>query len=220
MGSSARLSDDDTARLLRKYGIPTVEGGVVGSEEEAVRAAERLGYPVVLKIVSPAILHKTDAGGVLLGIEDEEGVRKGYREVMEKAKEYKPEARIEGVLVQKQAPRGREVIVGALRDPQFDGVVMFGLGGVFVEVLKDVSFRIAPIDEEEALSMIKEIKGYPLLMGFRGEEKADLKAIAKVISAVSEMIMRERYIEEMDINPLIVYPRGAMAVDARIIREG
>ena len=218
MGS--RLPDDEAARLLRKYGIPAVEGRVLGSEEEAARAAMRLGYPVVLKIVSPDILHKTDAGGVLLGIEDEEGVRRGYREVVEKAKAYNQEARIEGVLVQRQAPRGREVIIGALRDPQFDGVVMFGLGGVFVEVLKDVSFRIAPIDEEEALSMLREIKGYPLLTGFRGEEKADLKAIAKIISAVSEMIMRERYIQEMDINPLIAYPRGAIAVDARIIREG
>jgi acetyl-CoA synthetase (ADP-forming) len=213
-----RLSEEEAVALLRKYGVPTVEGEVAGTEEEAVGAAERLGYPVVLKIVSPDILHKTDAGGVLLGVEDEEEVRSGYREVVEKAKRYKPEARIQGVLVQKQAPRGREVIVGGLRDPQFDGVVMFGLGGVFVEVLRDVSFRIAPIGEEEALSMIEEIKGYPLLTGFRGEEKADLKAIARIISAVSEMIMRERDIREMDINPLLVYPRGALAVDVRIIK--
>ena len=215
-----RLTEEEASALLKKYGIPAVEGEAAGNEEEAVKAAEKLGYPVVLKIVSPDILHKTDAGGVLLGIEDEEGVRKGYRAVVENAEKYKPEARIEGVLIQKQAPKGREVIVGAVQDPQFEGVVMFGLGGVFVEVLKDVSFRIAPIDEEEALSMIEEIKGYPLLTGFRGEEKADIRAIARVISAVSRMIMEERSIKEMDINPLLVYPRGALAVDARIVREG
>lgn len=215
-----RLTEEEASALLRKYGIPTVDGRLAKSREEAVQAAEELGYPVVLKIVSPDILHKTDAGGVLLGIEDGEGLRKGYREVLRNAREYKPEARIQGVLVQKQAPRGREVIVGAVQDPQFEGVVMFGLGGVFVEVLKDVSFRIAPIDEKEALSMIEEIKGYPLLTGFRGEEKSDIEALAGIISAVSRMIMDERDIKEMDINPLLVYPRGALAVDVRMIREG
>jgi acyl-CoA synthetase (NDP forming) len=214
-----RLSEEEAVALLEKYGISPVRGKLAKTEDEAARRAEKLGYPVVLKIVSPDILHKTDAGGVLLGVEDEDGVRNGYRKVIENAKSYRAEARIEGVLIQKQAPKGREVIVGAMRDPQFDGVVMFGLGGVFVEVLKDVSLRIAPVDEREAAAMIAEIKGYPLLTGFRGEEKADLEAIAKTISAVSRLIQDERDIRELDINPLIVYPRGALAVDARIIRE-
>lgn len=213
------MSNAEAKALLREYGIPMPEEDMAKSREEAVSIAKKLGYPVVLKVLSPDILHKTEAGGVLLDIKDKAGVEQGYEEIMRRAKAYKADARIEGVLVQKQASRGREVIVGALRDEQFNGVVMFGLGGVFVEVLKDVSFRIAPIDEKEALRMIREIKGYPLLEGFRGNPPADTEAIARVIAAASRIIHEHREVLEMDINPLIVYPRGALAVDVRIIKE-
>lgn len=216
MGS---LSNAEAKALLKSYGIPLPEEGVAKSREEAAGIAEKLGYPVVLKVLSPDIPHKTEAGGVLLGLEDEAAVKQGYAEIMRRARAYKADARIEGVLVQKQVSRGREVIIGALRDRQFDGVVMFGLGGVFVEVLRDVSFRIAPIDEKEALGMIQEIRGYPLLEGFRGSPPVDTEAIARVIAAASRMIHEHPELLEMDINPLIAYPRGALAVDVRIIRE-
>lgn len=214
MGS---MGDAEAKALLKKYGIPLPREGVAKSMEEAAGIAENLGYPVVLKILSPDILHKTEAGGVLLDIKSRAEVERGYKELLRKAKAYKENARIEGVLVQGQAPKGREVIVGTLRDKQFDSVVMFGLGGVFVEVLKDVSFRIAPVDKKEALKMIREIKGYPVLRGVRGDPPADTKAIASIIAAASRIAHEREDILEMDINPLIVYPKGALAVDVRII---
>lgn len=215
-----RLKEEEAYALLKSYGIPVAEARVAASADEAVSIARELGYPVVLKVVSPDILHKTEAGGVLLNLKGEKEVRGGYEQIHENARKYREGARLEGVLVQRQAPRGREVIIGAARDKQFGGVVMFGLGGVFVEVLKDVSFRIAPIDEREALRMIREIKGYPLLEEFRGQERADIETLAKVITAVSNLIQEERDIVEMDINPLMVYPRGALAVDVRVLKKG
>ena len=214
MGS---MGDAEAKALLKKYGIPLPEEGVAENKEEAVSIAENLGYPVVLKILSPDILHKTDAGGVLLDIKSRAEMERGYREVLRKAKTYKGNARIEGVLVQRQVPKGREVIVGTLRDKQFGSVVMFGLGGIFVEVLKDVSFRIAPIDKSEALKMVREIKGYPVLKGVRGDPPADTRAVASVIAAASRIAHERENILEMDINPLIIYPKGGLAVDVRII---
>jgi acetyl-CoA synthetase (ADP-forming) len=211
------MGDAEAKALLEKYGIPLPKEDVAKSMGDAVSIAEKLGYPVVLKILSPDILHKTEAGGVLLDIKNRAEVERGYKDLLRKAKAYKENARIEGVLVQRQASKGREVIVGTLRDEQFDSVVMFGLGGVFVEVLKDVSFRIAPIDKSEALKMIREIKGYPVLRGVRGDPPADTKAIAGVIAAASRIAHEREDILEMDINPLIVYPKGALAVDVRII---
>lgn len=209
---------EEVKGLLKKYRIPAPEDGVARSVKEAVRIAENLGYPVVMKILSPNILHKTEAKAVLLDIEDKAGVENGYKEVLRRAQAYNKSARIEGVLVQKQAPRGREAIVGTLQDKQFGAVVMFGLGGILVEVLKDVAFRIAPVNKKEALDMVREIKGYPILEGFRGEPPADVDAIASVISAASRLAHEHEEILEMDVNPLLVYPKGVLAVDVRIIK--
>ena len=214
------MGEAQTKALLKKYGIPLPEEAVAKSLEEAVSITRKLGYPVVLKILSQDILHKTEADGVLLDIKSRAGVERGYREVLKRAKAYKENARITGVLIQRQVQKGREVIVGTLKDRQFGSVVMFGLGGILVEVLKNVSFRIAPIDEKEALKMVREIKGYPVLEGFRGEPPVDIKAIAKVIAAASRMAHEREDIREMDINPLMVYPKGALAVDVKIITEG
>jgi len=211
------LLEPEAKRLITKYGISTPSFSVSTTEQEAVEAAERLGYPLVMKIVSPDIIHKTEVGGVKLGVTNPEQVRERYNQILRSAGLKAPAARIVGILIQHMAPPSTEVIVGALRDPQFGPAVMFGLGGVFVELLNDVSFRVAPIDKDEAWEMMQEVKGIPLLTGYRGSRLLDVKAVARTLASVSGMITDLDEIEQMDLNPVMVYESGVSVVDARII---
>ena len=213
------LLEPEAKAICAQYGITTPEFDVASNAEEAVNSAKKIGYPVVMKIVSQDILHKTDAGGVKVGLESEAEVKSGFEEILQNAKKYKKDAKIAGVLVQKMAPSSTEVIVGALKDPQFGQTLMFGIGGIFVEVLKDVTFRIAPIVEKDAKEMIKEIKAYPILKGYRNTPPADEGAIVKILLNVSKLIMAHPEINQMDLNPIMVYENGASVVDARIILE-
>jgi len=213
------LLEPEAKTICLEYGIPTPEFAVALTVHEAVEYAEKFGYPIVLKIVSPDILHKTEAGGVLVGLNNTGEVEAGYRKILESAKSYRPSAKLLGVLVQKMAPPSTEVIVGGLKDPQFGQTLMFGLGGIFVEILKDVTFRIAPIEEEEAREMIKETKAYPMLKGYRNQPPVDEEAIVKILLRASDLIMENPEINQMDLNPIIVYEKGATVVDARIILE-
>ncbi len=211
------LLEPEAKRLITKYRVSTPRFSVCLAEQEAVEAAERLGYPVVMKIVSPDIIHKTEVGGVVVGVANPEQVRERYNEILRSVGLKAPAARIVGMLVQRMAPPSTEVIVGALRDPQFGPAVMFGLGGVFVELLNDVSFRVAPIDKDEAWEMMQEVKGIPLLTGYRGSRPLDVKAVARTLASVSGMITELDEIEQMDLNPVMVYESGVSVVDARII---
>jgi len=176
-----------------------------------------MGFPLVLKISSPDILHKTEAKGVMVNISSEDGLRAAFNEIIRNAKNYKPDAKIDGVLVQKMARKGAtEVILGATTDPQFGPLVMFGLGGVFVEVLKDVSFRAAPVCSLEATDMIHEIKSYDIIKGVRGKKPKDEKALAEALSRISQLMIDFPEISEMDANPVMLYEDGLVIVDALI----
>lgn len=211
------LYEHEAKKLFALYDMPVTKIHVAETVDEAVEAAKRIGFPIVLKIVSPQILHKSDAGGVIVGVEDEEGIRKGFNRIIENAKKYKADAEITGVLVQEMAPNGTEIIVGSTTDPTFGPTIMFGLGGIFVEILKDVSFRVAPIDAEDAREMIKEINAYKILEGARGTPPSDQETLADILVKTSEMLMECPEIKELDMNPILAYPDGARIVDARII---
>ena len=213
------LLEPEAKAICIDYGIPTPDFSVATGGSEASKLSERLGYPIVLKIVSPDILHKTEAGGVLVGLNNLEEVEKGYTQIIENVKRFKVDAKIAGVLVQKMAPKGTEVIIGGLKDPQFGQTLMFGLGGVFVEILKDVTFRIAPIGISDARSMITEIKSYPILKGYRGQQPVDEEAIAEVLLAASNLLMELPQINQMDLNPIMAYNKGVSVVDARMLLE-
>ena len=207
------LTEHETKKLLAKYGIPVIKESIAKSPDEALAIALHMGTPVAMKISSPDISHKSDIGGVELNVSANNAIST-YNNIISRINKSAPEAKIEGILVQQMAPPGHEVIVGLKKDAQFGHALMFGLGGIFVEVYKDVSFRVVPIERNEALDMISEIKGYPILKGIRGRKPADIEAIAAVLVAVSEMAQKENIIE-LDINPLIVGETGAVAVDAR-----
>jgi len=207
--------EEEIAGFLRGYGIPVVETRLARSPGEASGIAGEIGFPVALKISSPDISHKTDVGGVVLNLDTPGAVETAYQEIIENTRRKLPDASIRGVLVQKMAEPGLETIVGLKHDPQFGGVVMFGIGGILVETYRDISLRVTPLSRREAEEMLEEIKGSPLLAGIRGGEPRDKKAIVDTILAVSKIAETER-ITELDINPLIVYQRGALAVDFRI----
>ena len=212
-----KLLEPESKELIAAFGITTARHTVTASVKEAIQAATSIGYPIVLKIVSPDISHKTDVGGVKVGIKDAEGVKAAYEEIMKNVNIKKPDARIEGILVEEMATPSTEVIIGGLRDPQFGPAVMFGLGGIFVEIYKDVSFRIAPLEEYDAIDMIHEIKGSKILKGFRNTESLDITSVAQTILKVSNIMVSLEEIKEIDLNPVLVYPKGVKAVDARII---
>jgi acyl-CoA synthetase (NDP forming) len=215
----AVLTEIESKQLLEKAGISTVKTRLASTENEAVAIAGEIGFPVVLKISSPDITHKSDAGGVKVGINNAEEVQQNYREIIEAAGERYPEAVIQGVAVQTMAVKGTEVIIGTFKDPQFGPVVMFGLGGVFVEVLKDVSFRLVPLTRQDASEMIREIRGYSLLEGYRGQEPAGISYLEELLLEVSAIAENNPDIKEMDFNPVFAYKDGAVVVDARIIIE-
>ena len=213
------LLEPEAKTVCIEYGIPVTKFEVAKSEAEAVKFAEAIGFPVVLKVVSPDIIHKSDVGGVIVGLKSAGEVRDAYKRILENVKKHRADAKIVGILVQEMAPASTEVIVGAIKDPQFGPALMFGLGGIFVEVLKDVTFRVAPINEDEAREMITEVRAYPLLKGYRNMPPADIEAIIKILLNTSRLVMEHEAIKEVDLNPIMVYEKGAKTVDARIILE-
>jgi acyl-CoA synthetase (NDP forming) len=213
------LTEIESKELIAQAGIPVVEARLARTKAEAIAFSKAIGFPVVLKIVAPDVIHKSDAGGVKLGLADETQVGVAYAEVVAAAQQAHPGAAIHGVSVQRMARPGAEVIVGMFKDAQFGPVLMFGLGGVFVEILKDVAFGIVPLLPEDASRMINEIKGAALLRGFRGQEAADLRALETILLRLSEFVDRTPEIKEVDLNPIFAYRDGAVAVDARVILE-
>ncbi|MBW2568492.1 MAG: acetate--CoA ligase family protein [Deltaproteobacteria bacterium] len=213
------LNELDGVKLLKCYGFNVLPTIFAKSKNEAADIAESMKFPVAMKIVSPQILHKTDAGGVILRLENREDVKKGFKKIIELAERYNPDAEIKGVLIQKMALPGEEVILGMSRKPIFGPLLMFGLGGIFVEVFQDVAFRIAPIGRNESRRMIRSIRGYKLLQGFRGRPKADIEILEKSMVSLSDMATNHPEISEMDINPLLVHKEGsgATVADCRII---
>jgi acyl-CoA synthetase (NDP forming) len=213
------LLETEAKAICMEYAIPVTTFKLAKSEREAVEFAGQIGFPVVLKIVSPDIIHKSDAGGVMVNLKSAIEVRNAYGKILENAKKYNSAANIVGVLVQEMAPQSTEVIVGAIKDPQFGQTLMFGLGGIFVELLNDVTFRVAPITREDAHEMVIKVKAYPLLKGYRNTPPADIDAIISVLLNTSKLVMDYPEIKELDLNPIMVYENGAKTVDARIILE-
>ena len=213
------LTEVESKELFREAGIPVIDTRVARTKKEAVSLSKEMGFPVALKIVSPDIVHKTDSGGVRLGLKNATRVGNAYREILQCIKKNHSGAKILGVSVQKMARPGIEVIIGMIKDAQFGPVLMFGLGGVLVEVLKDVSFRIVSLTRKDAQEMIREIRGYPLLEGYRGQEAVSISALEDIILRVSEFVEMNPEIKELDLNPIIAYKNGAIAVDARVILE-
>jgi acyl-CoA synthetase (NDP forming) len=213
------LTEFESKKILKQAGISVVKTRLAKTQKEAVSLSQKMGFPIALKIVSPDVIHKSDSGGVKLSLNNVSDVKKAYDEILKKVKKQYPDAVIHGVSVQKMVRPGTEVIVGSSKDPQFGPVIMFGLGGIFVELLKDISFRIIPLERRDALEMIKEIKGYPLLEGYRGREPANILALVEIILKISKLIDENPHIKELELNPIFVYRDKAVGVDARIILE-
>ena len=210
--------------IMKAYGIPIPAYDTAVTAEEAIEKSKAIGFPVVLKILSKDVLHKSDAGGVKINLKNDDEVRKAFNEIMENAKKYGKEKGIDvdlsrGVFISDFADMGTEIIVGVTKDPQFGHALMAGLGGIFVEVLKDVSFRLIPFTENDAREMLKELKAYKILEGIRGEPARDIDSLINVMLAVSKMIAENPEITELDCNPTFVYEKGkgTLVVDARIL---
>ncbi len=214
-----KLNEMEARQIVAAYGLPLPRSLLAASADQAVQFAAEIGYPVVLKIISPDILHKSDMGGVVVGVKNEKEVRQVYQDILIRARRYLPEADIWGVAIQQMVKPGKEIIVGVSQDPTFGHMIMFGLGGIYVEVLKDVQFAIAPITPSLAREMITGLRSYPLLAGVRGEKPSDMDAMVDCLLRVSQMVTDLPQIVELDINPLFVYEtgQGVMAVDARIV---
>jgi len=212
------MGEAKAKEILRAYDFNVPEGEQAISAEQAIVVADRIGYPVAMKIASPDILHKSDMGGVRLNLTDADAVRDAYDLMMLRIGQRAPEAKLEGVYVEKMCSRGREVIIGMTRDPQFGPMLMFGLGGIFVEVMKDVAFHLAPITAEEAMQMLTTTRSYSLLKGVRGQAGVNIQGIAEGIQLMSQLVTDFPQIVEMDINPFIVGRVGSepVAADARI----
>ncbi len=213
------LTEFESKRILKQAGISVVETKLAKTQKEAVSLSQKMGFPVALKITSPDVIHKSDSGGVKLSLNNGTEVKKAYDEILKKVRKQYPDAVVHGVSVLKMIRPGTEVIVGTSKDPQFGPVIMFGLGGIFVELLKDVSFRVIPVERRDAQEMIKEIKGYPLLQGYRGKEPANISALVEIILKISKLIEENPQIKELELNPIFAFGDKAVAVDARIILE-
>jgi len=213
------LNEVESKAMLKAAGIPVVDTRFARNMKEAVAISKELGFPVALKVMSAEVVHKSDAGGVKLRLENVSQVEKAYSAMMASVKAMYPKAKIDGVSVQRMARPGVEVIVGMSKDPQFGPVLMFGLGGILVELLKDVAFRIVPVAKFDAAEMIREIKGFPMLTGFRGSEPCDLNALEKLIVSVSNFVEKHPEVKELDLNPVFAYKDGVTAVDARVVLE-
>jgi acetate---CoA ligase (ADP-forming) subunit beta len=211
------LTEIEAKQVFKEAGLQVIDTRLASNKKDAVELSKEMGLPVVLKIVSPDILHKTEANGVKLNLKTTNDVAKGFDEIMVSAKEKFPDANIHGVAVQGMAKSGLEIIIGMTLDAQFGPVLMFGLGGIFVEVLKDVSFGITPLTKRDAGEMIRSIKGYPLLNGFRGAPKIDVANLESWLLKLSDFAQTYPEVKEFDLNPIFAYAQGAMVVDARII---
>ncbi|ABW01920.1 acetate--CoA ligase family protein [Caldivirga maquilingensis] len=214
-----KLLDHEAYELLEAYGIPTPGYRVVSNYEEAIKAANEVGYPVAIKVISPDIMHKTDVGGVILNVNSDDDVKRACGEMTNNIKHLAPYARVFGFLVQHMVQGGLEVIVGGLRDRIFGTVILFGIGGVLTELYKDTSMRVAPITEDDALSMIKETKAYQLMIGYRGMPRRDIYSLVDIIVKFSRLMIENPQISEADLNPVIMLEngKGSYAVDARFI---
>jgi len=213
---SDSLTEPEALNVLEAYGIPVVERIVARNAEEAVAAATSLGGPVVMKVVSPDLAHKSEAGGVRVGLDGPEAVREAWSGILAAVRRAEPEARVEGILVARFVGGGRETVIGVHDDPGFGPVLMFGLGGIYVEALKDVAFRIQPVSEQDARDMVRSIRGRALLTGVRGEPPVDEDALVNVLQRLSQLVGRHHRIAELDINPFLARPDGGVAVDAWI----
>jgi succinyl-CoA synthetase beta subunit len=208
---------NEAQQICTLHHIPTPVSNVVHNMEEAVTRGRQIGFPVVLKAISPQILHKSDVGGIVLGINDEASLKAAYSKLIADVHKNAPEAKILGVLVERMMPSATEVIVGGIRDSQFGPSVMFGMGGIFTEVYDDVAFRVAPIDKIDALNLIHELRGSKILEGIRGKPSADLDTLADVLLNVSTLMLQHSAINQLDLNPVIAYPDSVCAVDSRIV---
>lgn len=213
------LTEIESKELLKEAGIPVIKSKLATTKKQAILMGKELGFPIVLKIISPDIVHKSDTGGVRLNIKNAAQLGKAYSEIIASTRKNSPKAKIHGVSVQKMARPGIEIIIGMSKDAQFGPVIMFGLGGILVEILKDVTFRVVPLTNKDARDMIHEVKGYPILEGYRGKEPANVPYLEDTIVKISNFIERHPEIKELDLNPIFAYKDGAVIVDARIILE-
>lgn len=213
------LTEIEAKQILKEAGIHCTDTRLAVDKAEAVALCEEIGYPAVLKVSSKDITHKSDAGGVKVGLPDKAAVVKAYDDIMASCTARHPDADIEGISVQSMAKPGIEVIIGMTKDLSFGPVLMFGLGGIFVEVLKDVAFRVVPLEKNDASEMIAEIKGKKLLEGYRGQDPADIPFLEDILLRLSELVDKSAGIAEIDMNPVFAYKQGAVVVDARIILE-
>ena len=211
------LLETESRDLLKEYHISLPEAELANNLDKAVEAGNRLGYPLAMKVVSPEIIHKSDAGGIKLGLNNQEDIKTAFNEIITNAEKVVKKEKILGTLISPMAKKGQECIIGMIRDAQFGPVIMFGLGGIFVEVLKDVSFRVAPLAAEDIDEMVEEIKGYKILTGIRGEKPKDIAAIKNILVRLSEIVIDNPEIKEIDLNPVIVHENGASIVDSRVI---
>jgi acetyl-CoA synthetase (ADP-forming) len=211
------LFEHEALQLCSRYGIPTPPFEVATSREGAATAARRIGYPIAMKVVSPDILHKTEAGGVVLDIRNEPEVKDSFQRISANAKQRNPQCRIIGVIVERMIPKGTEIIVGALRDEQFGPAIMFGVGGVLAELVRDVSFRVIPISRFDAYDLIDDLRFPAILKGFRGGPHADRKTIVDILMKTCRMIVEAPEIESLDLNPVVVNEKSATVADARIL---
>ncbi len=218
MPDLTQVPEPEAAALLRQSGIPYPEFGFARSSNEAVEIAGRIGYPVVLKIVAEGVLHKSDIGGVIVNVSSPESVIEAFDELQTSLAKHTPGAVFMGAIVCRQAEAGIELIVGGLQDVMFGPTLMIGLGGIFIEILKDVSFRVVPITRIDAFEMLEELKGYPILQGARGLEKADLNALVEFLVRVSDFLAANAWIKELDLNPVRISGNQIFVLDARILK--
>ncbi len=216
-GKTGLLSEEDTAELFRLYDLPLPSGAVAKTADDAVSLAQKMGLPVVAKISSPQILHKTDIGAVRINLKTEDEVRAAFCEIMQNSKTHMPKADLQGVLIQQFLPAGNEFIVGAVRDSSFGHLVMAGLGGIYTELFKDASFRIAPLSEEDAYGMLRDLKAWKLLLGLRGKAQSDIAALAKIIAGISHLVTDCPRISELDLNPVLVWQDRVVIADAKVV---
>lgn len=203
------LNELEGNQILSQYGIPMAKTILAKSSEEAIDIAERMGYPIVLKVLSPEILHKTEAGCVRVGLKNQEEIKKAYNEILENAMKYNPNAEIKGVIVQEMMDKGLELIFGIKKDPQFGHTIMFGLGGIYVEIFEDISLRLVPITRDDAYSMVSETKVSKILTGARGKNY-NIDEVIEVLMKLSNLVQEYKEIEEIDINPFILYENGRL----------
>ena len=212
-----QLPDLEALKVLEAYGFPVLKSRLAQNRAEVIALGAEVGFPLVMKIASPDILHKTDVGGVVVGVASVEDAQARFDEMVNQARTLRPEAKVWGVTLQQMARPGRELILGATRDPKFGPLLMFGLGGIYTEALKDVTFRLAPLRELSARHMLEQIRGRKILEGIRGEPPVDMDGLQECLERLSQLVVEFPMIQELDINPLIAYDTGVLAVDARII---